>query len=245
MVAYYSGNETITLGGGSDVTIPDGYRYTIILNAVDLSIKNNIVYPAPADPNTSFGIIVIQDSDGNGGNVYLDPAPTNIVGLLYTEGSLLSSPNGGTTLYYGGGGNAGDLKNQLYWQGSIASRNTIGGASTLVVPKNVDCSPWSDQAKCSQAYDLDFVRRFTTVNESGVEYAPATYLFSGGGSCTASPNPSCALGTLPTTISLNGSNTIDKTASKSLDTFFIERDNRPVPPGFSSSGGLTSSQEIR
>lgn len=196
----------------------------------------------------------MQNPDGEGGNVYLDPEPTNMVGLLYSEGSLLSRDLS-EQFYYGAGGDANDLINQLFWQGSIASRNTIGGAANKVVPDKVDCTSWDDNdIKCSQAYDLDFIRRFATVNEAGVEFTPAGYFFSGGGFCNdVAPNPDCDLPVsappLPTTVTLligaPFSTSIDVAASKSLDTFFIERDNRPAPPGFSSSGGLTSSQEIR
>lgn len=246
VVAVYEGPGLITLGNGADMTVPTGYKYTIILlDGANLAIESNLTYGG--DTDNSFGMIVMQDAAGGGGNVYMDPAPTNMVGLLYAEGSLLSSPDGGTTLYYGGGGSANDLKNQLFWQGSIASANTIGGAPNKVVPDNVDCSPWGgDAGSCSQAYDLDFIRRFATINDTGVDFAPVGYTFSGGGSCAvgAAPNPGCALGGLPTTVTLAG-DAIDVNASKSLDTFFIERDNRAVPQGFSSSGGLTSSQEIR
>ena len=246
MVAVYSGPGLITLGTGADLSVPAGYEYTIVLlDGANLAIESNLTYGGNTD--NSFGMIAVQDAAGSGGNVYIDPTPTNIVGLLYAEGSLLSSPEGGTTLYYGGGGNATDLKNQLYWQGSIASSNTIGGAPNKVIPDNVDCSPWGgDAGSCSQAYDLDFIRRFATINDTGVDFAPIGYLFSGGGSCAVAtaPNPGCSPGGLQTTITLSG-DAIDVAASKSLDTFFIERDNRSVPPGFSSSGGLTSSQEIR
>lgn len=259
MIAYYTGSanptDLITLGTGSNIDIPDGYRYTLILEAVDLNIKDNFVYPPNSATDTSFGIIVIQDSDGIGGNVYLDPKPTNMVGLLYAEGSLLSRSSAGD-YYYGAGGDIGELKNQIFWQGGIASRNTIGGATNLVFPKGTDgnpadCSLWNnDPTSCSQAYDLDFVRRFTTIKDSvtGIEYSPAGYLYSGGGQCSdLAPDPNCSDPTLPSTVTILGSGTaasIDPD-SKSLDTFFIERDNRPVPPGFSSGGGLTSSQEIR
>ncbi|MBU0706191.1 hypothetical protein KJ657_04360 [Patescibacteria group bacterium] len=244
VVAVYSGPGTIDLGTGLIISIPD-YRYTIILlDGADLNIRSNISYGAFT--GNSLGMIVMQDANGSGGNVYIDPAPTNIVGLLYAEGSLLSRNTAGQ-FYYGAGGNANDLKNQLYWQGSIASYNTIGGGPNKVVPQNVSCIAWgNDVANCSQAYDLDFIRRFATINDTGVVFAPAGYLFSGGGSCEATaPNPNCSLGSLPTTVSLTTGLAIDTANSKSLDTFFIERDNRPVPPGFSSSGGLTSSQEIR
>lgn len=259
VIAVYTGSPTddvLNLGDGTGtVIIPDGFRYTIILiGGLELNIKDNIAYPDPDDLNTSFGIIVMQNPDGEGGNVYLDPEPTNMVGLLYSEGSLLSRDLS-EQFYYGAGGDANDLINQLFWQGSIASRNTIGGAANKVVPDKVDCTSWDDNdIKCSQAYDLDFIRRFATVNEAGVEFTPAGYFFSGGGFCNdVAPNPDCDLPVsappLPTTVTLligaPFSTSIDVAASKSLDTFFIERDNRPAPPGFSSSGGLTSSQEIR
>lgn len=245
VVAYYkSDSNVVTLGNGSDIPIPDGYRYTIIIQDNDLFLASNLVYPA--NPATSFGIIVIQDSDGQGGNVYLSPNPTNIVGLLYAEGSLFSSPDAGVSLYYTSSGpDTSDLTNQLFWQGSLASRNTIGGTTRNIVPEGADCSKWDSISACSQAYDLDFTRRFSTTKDSvtGNQYAPVGTKFSGGGSCVDTPTISCTLGTLPTTISLFGN--FISPASKSLNTFFVERDNRPVPPGFSSQGGLTSTQEIR
>ncbi|MBN2306544.1 hypothetical protein JXD20_01015 [Candidatus Peregrinibacteria bacterium] len=253
IVAFYSDEpgDVLTLGNGTDdIEIPNGYRYTLILDAINLNIESNLVYPA--DPNTSFGMIVIQNSDGFGGSVFLDPAPTNIVGLLYAEGPLLSTPDAGTSFYYSTGGpDASALGNQLLWQGSIASKNTIGGASTLVTPENADCSRWDSQAACSQAYDLDFTRRFTTIEDqdTGDTYAPASVLFSGGGSCVIGPINCTAGPILATTVELMAGTppnlTVIDPDSQSLDAFFIERDNRPVPPGFSSKGGLTSTQEIR
>jgi len=242
VVAYYSGIGTVNLDNGTTtITVPNNYKYTIILDeGAELNIESNITY---GNANSSLGIIVLGS-----GNVYIDPSPTNIVGLLYTEGSLLSSPDEGANLYYGAGANSNDLKNQLFWQGSIASKNTIGGAPNKIIPKGVSCSAWPDDAgNCAKAYDLDFIRRFTTITDSGETFAPAGYNYSGGGSCSTPETPSnrgCSSGSLPTTITLS-SGAINSVTSKSLDTFFIERDNRPVPPGFSSSGGLTSSQEIR
>ncbi|MDH5596879.1 MAG: hypothetical protein OEY44_02135, partial [Candidatus Peregrinibacteria bacterium] len=241
IVAVYQGPGLLTLDSPGNLSVPAGYRYTlIILDGGNLAVESNIVY---SDSASSFGMIVMQDTNGGGGNVYLDPAPTNIVGLLYAEGSLLSSPDGGTTLYYGLGGNAKDLKNQLFWQGSIASRNTIGGAPSRIVPDGVDCFGLTADS-CAQVYDLDYTRRFIVLYDenNSVYYSPDGYLFSGGGTCNTTPV--CSLGSLPTTVTLSAG-TINQANSKSLDTFFIERDNRLVPPGFSSSGGLTSSQEIR
>lgn len=258
IIAYYKGPGTIQLGNGALITVRTGFKYSLILtDGANLYLNDNIIYPA-GDTSTSFGMILMQNDLGTdlltkGANVFLSPLPTNLVGLLYAEGSLLSSPDGGTTFYYGAGADSKELKNQLYWQGSIASRNTIGGAPNKAVPDGVDCDPWGNIINCAQAYDLDYLRRFTTVHDStGIDYAPAGYFFSGGGKCDPgiATNPGCILpGGLPSTVSLSGAApgpiSINVTASKSLDTFFIERDNRPVPPGFSSGGGLTSTSEIR
>ncbi len=245
-------NSTLSLENVADlITVPAGYKYTIILEGINLNIGANLIYD---DQDNSLGIIVMKDSNGDGGEVFIHPSVTNVVGLLYAEGSVRSSPDSGATFYYGAaGGNSNQLKNQLYWQGSIASKNTIGGAPKKVTPVGADCSPWDngsgviDKVGCAQAYDFDFIRRFSTIHAdpANVDYTSPGTFFSGGGYCVLLPSIACTPATLPTTIDLNAGNTIDVANSKSLDTFFIERDNRPVPPGFSSSGGLTSSQEIR
>lgn len=253
IIAYYSGPGTLQIGNGSNVAVPND-KYSIILtNGANLYIDSNVDYGSTDD---SLGLIVLQDGNGKGGNVFINPVPTNLVGLLYAEGSILSSPDGGTTFYYGSaGGDTKDLKNQLYWQGSIASRNTIGGAPNKTVPDGVDCTLWQKNiSDCSQAYDLDYVRRFTTKHDDvqNIDYSLAGVLFSGGGRCVpvnVPVQPNCSLGALPTTVKIMTGNSIDTSAppagSKSLDAFFIERDNRPVPPGFTSGGGLTSTSEIR
>lgn len=248
IIAVYDGagsGGTLNLGNGSLVTVPADTRYTlIVLNGGNINIEENINY---GDNRSSFGMIALSDDTGLGGHVFVDPDPTNIVGLLYAEGSLLSSPDAGVNLYYGAGANTTDLTNQLYWQGSIASKNTIGGSPSSTLPSGVDCSPWPDTQSCAQAHDLDFLRRFITVNESGDEFSPAGYLFSGGGSCSGTyPTINCNYGGigLATTITI-ASNLIDVPASLSIDSFFVERDGRRAPLGFSNLGGFTSSQEIR
>ena len=246
IMAVYK-DSTLTLGGTGDIVVPAGYKYSLILlDGGNLYVKDNLTYGGLN--NNSLGLILLQNSQGKGGHFYIDPKPTNMVGLLYAEGSILSSPDGGNSFYYGGGANSAELRNQLYWQGSIASRNTIGGAPNKILPSGVDCTPWPDTESCSQAYDLDFTRRFAVIHseDENVDYAATGYLLSGGGTCTNPPGISCKNGPLPTTVDLSGPNsTIDILQSKSLDTFFIQRDNRLVPAGFTNSSGLSSSSEIR
>ena len=240
-VAVYEGD--VTLDGNIDV--PAG-AYTLILKGgADLYIKGNIL---PGVDNISFGIIALADENGDGGNVYIDPAPTNIAALLYAEGSLISRDGVGDCY---GGGTVCDLGNQLYWQGSIVSRNTIGGAPKATLPAGVtrddDC-PTTDAFTCAQKYDLDYIRRFSVNNyDDGTYsggYVPDTTTYSGGNTCTDATPPVCG-DTEPTTILLNSDSLIDKANSKSVDPFFIEKDNRPAPPGFETTAGFERTIEVR
>lgn len=247
IIAVYK-EGTLTLGNGQAIEIPKGYKYTLILmDGANLYLKENLVY---GDAASSFGIITLQDEQGKGGNVYLGPKPTNLVGTLYAEGSLLSSPDDtGKNLYYSQNSpSLSTLSNQLFWQGSLATRNTIGGSSKNIIPAGVDCSPWPDTESCAKAFDLDFLRRFTVyyLKEENAYYTLSSALFSGGGSCTDNKPISCNPGNLPTTVDLSGpNNTINLEKSRSLNTVYIESDNRPSPPGFTLQGGFTSTQEIR
>ncbi len=255
MFAYYEGSagEELVIGDGTDITAPDLPYTLIVKGGADVSIKSNIIYdPDPDKPRSSLGIIVIAENIGEGANIYISPGPTNMVGTVYTEGSLLSGAPG--QLYYGGApgiGNVQDLSNQLYWRGSIASRNTIAGAglSPPKTPEGTVCLENGDTAlSCAQRYDFDYLRRFTAVVKEAPETAGSFIasdgLFSGGGSCAAG---SCTLGLLlPTTVVL-AAGQIDVTESE-LAPFFIEKDPRTLslpPPGFTLTGGFESIQEIR
>jgi len=241
-IAYYQGDPDTLLNLGDatgTLTLPDGYRYTLILEGgADLFLRDNLANGV----GSSLGMIVFDDEGGIGGNVYLDPFPTNMAGLLYAEGSVLSSPDG-STLYYGEGGNPTELNNQLYWQGKIASENTLGGAPNLVTPPGIICPNTIETLECAQRYDLDFLRRFATINSLAPpgDYSLNNGKFSGDGTCNDAI-PECEyLGVLPTTIALNGSDLIDVGASKSADPVFIEPDARPIPLGFTKEIGLSQS----
>ena len=253
VIAYYEGDENKKLVLGDDngtgtIIVPEGYRYTIILKGgANLFIKNNIAY---IDPDASFGMILLSKINDKGSNVYIHPYPTNIVGILYAEGSLMSMDDSEKLYYSGsGGGDALELKNQLYWQGNIASRNTIGGTVTRTVPDGISCAAGT-KINCAQRYDLDYIRRFTA---SEVLIANGGK-FSGGGCCngnkcgyaTDAPctNPQLLPLPLPTTITLVDDK-IDTSNSKSTDAFFIEPVTRILPSGFVITEGLESFETIR
>ncbi len=253
--AYYQGGPgtLLTIGDGSDLSAPPVPYTLIVEGGADVKIDSNLYYD-PDDTRASIGIIVIAENIGQGADVYVSPAVTNIVGTLYAEGSVLSgAPD---TLYYGGGsGNVQDLKNQLYWKGSIASRNTIGGTGQepVRVPEGVECLDGDTDTSCAQRYDFDYMRRFTAVVDGGESTVAGGGLFSGGGCCGTGCAPDIAEGTcqygqdyLPTLIKLDGGQ-IDEAESE-LAVFFVEKDPRTLnhpPPGFTLAGGFESIQDIR
>lgn len=244
-VAYYQGStgDLLELGDATGtITVPNDYTYTIIVDGgADVLIRNNFTH---GNESSNFGLIVFDDDSGAGGNVYLDPYPTNMVGLLYTEGSLLSSPDG-STLYYGDTGDITELSNQLYWQGKIASENTLGGAPNLTLPPGISCPNTIETLECAQRYDLDFLRRFATFNTPNGDYSLNNGKFSGDGVCNDAI-PDCTAGAaLPSTIELNANDLIDVSTSKSVDPVYIEPDARPTPPGFIKQAGVTSGGVVR
>lgn len=241
LVAFYEASTPSELfilgdGGSGTITPPSDSRYTLILKGgMNLFIQNNVALPA--SPQSSLGFILLSESS-QGGNVYLSPSITNMAGNLFAEGSLLSSPDG--SRFYYGDLSPEPLSNQLFWQGSIASLNTLGGANTSLIPQGIACPTGLLPYPCSQRYDLNFLRRFSVLPDgSGISN---NGLFSGGGRCLPG---GCSLGPLPTIIELLPDNKIDRSDPNTLKAFFIEPLLRPAPPGFSVTTELESSQVIR
>lgn len=243
IIAVYTSDVTLN----SNITVPEGKSYSVILtDGANLTIKGDIL---PGD-SIAFGIITLADDEGDGGNVYIYPEPTNISALLYAEGSLISRNDSGDC--YGAG--TCDLSNQLYWQGSIISRNTIGGAPSATLPPGIDrvadCGATVDAYVCAQKFDMDYIRRFVLRPYKDGEitvghYAQTDAKYSGGNICTGLPLICTFNGdTTMASIVFDGNTLIDLEPSYD-DPFFIEQDNRPAPPGFSTSAGFSRSQIIR
>ena len=249
--AYFNAGPNITIS--LDPNDEDGLElpskpYTLIIKGgANLSIKNNLYYPDYGKP--SFGIILIANGLGKGSNLYISPKPTNVAAILYAEGSLISRNNKNQSYYGKAKGNIKDLVNQLYWLGSIASKNTIAGTILKKVPNGVTCISGETKLSCAKRYDLDYLRRFTAFidTDANTSYIGGNGKFSGGGSCDPIER-TCYSGHLylPQLIQLNGGQ-IDKKNSK-LAPLFIEKDIKALsypPPGFTISSGLITDQEIR
>lgn len=177
-VLYFKGSpsdKVLTLGGGSDFVIPDTAG-TIIVEGGDVYIKNNLKYGNDGLGNGSLGLIVMKDASGNGGDVYIDPAVTNLVGGIYAEGSLMGASDSAPAnsiendeIYDGFNGDKTDLNNQLLIKGTLITHNTIGGSrqNPIDFPVTVDetCGSLNDGSmnqECAERYDLNYIRNFVT-----------------------------------------------------------------------------------
>lgn len=177
-VFYFADDVTIS-AAGSDLGW-NGER-TIIVEGGDLYIDRNL-YNTAGLSKPKLGIIVLEDlATGAGGNVYIAPGVTNIQANIYADGAVFSYDGVPADINGLGEPVFGDestrfnlLKNQLYFEGSIASQNTIGGAvknppilGDGAVESAAEGAYGATPSGRSRArlYDLNFLRYFGLVFE--------------------------------------------------------------------------------
>ena len=204
-VKYFK-NCNVKLTGGE---LAAGRRATIVISNGNLTISGDLSY---GNSQSSLGIIMVDmEQDINGypttGNVRIESDVQKVVGTLYTEGSLLSCESPASSC---DGGN-----NQLFWEGLLVTRNTLGGASGVGDGSGTDIypTPWAEDNTdqiLAQQYDLDWVRRYSV--SAGSSDPSHACVYDGNGTC----------------IEYNNS-------------FVLLPDGRAVnvpPPGFSTSQGI-------
>ncbi|MCF7836980.1 hypothetical protein K9M43_04710, partial [Candidatus Gracilibacteria bacterium] len=127
---------------GDDFVLPP-YPVTLVTKGADLRIADNLVYPS--DSEASLGVIILNNKicgTTYSGNVLLHPKPTNVVGAYYLEGSVKSTDQGWNLPGKGGTPSRDNIawyqafKNQILWEGTILSLNSIGGAVDPVWPND-------------------------------------------------------------------------------------------------------------
>ncbi|MBT4631746.1 hypothetical protein HOC00_02160 [Candidatus Peregrinibacteria bacterium] len=134
-IAELLGGRLLYAEGDVNLTGDDGIAYglyptdfgdkTLVVVGGNVYIENDIA-------GGQLGLIVLKDSEGNGGNVYVGPKPTDLFVNFFLDGTLYSyngdeKPSGRPV--WSGSSRVDILKNQLYIRGSLISKNTIGGAS--------------------------------------------------------------------------------------------------------------------
>ena len=143
-------------------------KKTIIVEGGNLTIDSDLYYE---NANSILWIILIGNEDnGNTSQLRINENITNGVWIVYSEWPVVSVDNS-WTIY--NGSNVGDsLYNQLHWQGSFITRNTVGWAiKTIDISKACPYgTPEYDTNACTrevaQWYDLIYLRRYARVNDS-------------------------------------------------------------------------------
>lgn len=75
----------VTLNGAANIT----GKKTLLVIGSDLYINGDMTY-TPGDPTASLGIVVLANSLGQGGKLYLDPSVKRLVGTIYAEKAIVS-----------------------------------------------------------------------------------------------------------------------------------------------------------
>jgi len=164
-IAFVNGKDVYLDGAGSSITLPSGKK-TILISGGNLHIKSNLTYASRGD---SFGIILRKDAAGKGGNIYIYPDVTNVVGAFYAEGSVISvntlgkSGEDSSSTCSGNNGfcdRSFELRNQLYLKGSFATVNTVGGSdkNPFECPTGITCT----SRTIARFYDLTYLRTYHT-----------------------------------------------------------------------------------
>ncbi len=135
---------------------------TLIIEWGDLYINNNVMPDTAV--KTSRAIIVMKDANGNGGNIYINGTVRNIYATLVAEWSVYSWDDASTL--------ENDTKEeretlpaaQLYINGSVISRNTIGWSQKeingkTICPNFINLTDWCSVNE-SATYDWNYFRTY-------------------------------------------------------------------------------------
>jgi hypothetical protein len=167
-VLYFKNGDVVIDCGGGDAVCDVTGRKTLIVENGNLFINSNIRY---ADGNSILGFILTGNKDNTKSRIYVSEKITNVSAIAYSEGPMESYNGNASSPKAYNGSNVGenDLLNQLYWFGSLVTRNTVGGG--IKTPYSCPFgTPEYKQATCdetkSREYDLIYLRRYARTDQS-------------------------------------------------------------------------------
>ncbi|MDP4007611.1 MAG: DUF4215 domain-containing protein [Candidatus Peregrinibacteria bacterium] len=138
----------------------------IITEGGDVYINDDI-FNLPLDPNdlesedARLEIIALKDKYGRGGNVFIGPNVVYLSANIVADGSLFpydGNSRNGSVPDFEVLESTGLLDNQLTFEGSLTSNNTIGGSESGPLYKKGDGSVTLIENE-ARIYDLNFFRR--------------------------------------------------------------------------------------
>lgn len=194
--SYYSnfkvgegaGGENVLYFKGSNVSLelPTGEwvgKWVIIVDDGNLFIDKDL-YNGPSAPDKRLSLVVLQkfgEAYGKGGNVYLNSLVKNVQATLIADGTVFSytdkakiNSTTGEPMWNGFGEMVDALSTcQLLFEGSISSKNTIGGSEkTPFVLGTGEVLSDSSQKLRAQLHDMNYLRLRTPSIEISDEGLP-------------------------------------------------------------------------
>ncbi len=170
-ISVFDTCDVVVVNDGGDVRFASGWNQgimllpagqkTLIVQNANVIIEGNMMY---GNPNDAFGIMAINTPlrpFPETGNIFVRSDIQQIVGHLFLEGAFVS--NDGDSIW---DANTGTDQNQLVFQGTFLTHNTLGGSRITPVR-----TPWErtndtlqlvpveiEDQRLSQIYDLHWVR---------------------------------------------------------------------------------------
>ncbi len=123
-------------------------KKTLVIQWWNLYITENLL--ASNKVNDILWIIVLEDENGNGWNVYIDPSVTALEAVIFADKSLLNYDGSNVVT------DGRQLKNQFYFYWTLFSENTLWGYVSQQCPYFVSNCDFDTAEK----YDLNFLRSY-------------------------------------------------------------------------------------
>lgn len=147
---FYYANSDVYVQGSTSFS-----DKTLVVEGGDVYILDNIY-------GGKLGVIVLN-SNGTGGNVYIHPGVTDLFGNIFADGSVFSASDSytnGVPTRSSPEDRTDTLWNQLYIKGSIVSRNTIGGVYVQDGTYDIGDGTTTTSINTAKEYDLNKLREF-------------------------------------------------------------------------------------
>jgi hypothetical protein len=192
-------NNIVLVNGDVRITsatvLPSG-KNTLVIHNGDLIVESgaNLSY---ASNNDSFGFILVNDTPatpnpagGNSaltGNIFVHSSVQKLVGAFYADGTFATNDSSSASNIDNIDNSATLNRKQLVLEGTLFSRNTIGGSilqvsNQYVTPWGYTASNASTDRDWARKFDLHFIRRYAT------ELVDLGDCYNNGGGCDSNEN---------------------------------------------------------
>ncbi len=162
---FYVKNRDVVINCGSN-PCKISWKKTIIVDWWNLTIKSDMYYDKAVSNSILWLVVIGKNKDWYNWQVKIDENITNGVWIVYSEWPIVSVNS--AWIKYDWTNVETNLKNQLYWKWSFATKNTVWWA--IKFDSKTSCpfgTPEYEKSSCTteiaQWYDLIYLRRYAVI----------------------------------------------------------------------------------